>query len=207
MNRRTYRDHHGSVTRFATVLLTLAMIAIPVLAAPSRLGEAIGRFVSSHGDGWIAWSVPIADPSIEICCSTDDDSTVPCRLGGRNWGLSTRESSRRSSSSLRVYARFENGELDRIRLFSDSCMIDATGEKVEDAGDVDSAESIALLQGWLSREGRIPERSLSAIALHAGPAAELAVERVASSPRTTSVSAVRRSSGWVEREVIADSTT
>jgi len=75
-----------------------------------------------------------------------------------------------------ILFRVENNALNRIRTLSPNCEIDAGGVPVHWLNDVQPAQSVALLTSL------VPEReagggALQAIAVHADPAADAALER------------------------------
>ncbi len=71
-----------------------------------------------------------------------------------------------------ILFRVEANAVSRIRALSPECEIDAGGDPVHWIADVQPAESVALLATFVPGDGAV-----KAIALHAGPAADAALER------------------------------
>ncbi|HTS29798.1 MAG TPA: HEAT repeat domain-containing protein [Bryobacteraceae bacterium] len=76
-----------------------------------------------------------------------------------------------------ILFRIENNQLNRIRTLSPDCEIDAGGVPVHWLTDVQPAQSVALLVSLMADRDRIGESPITAIAQHADPAAEQALER------------------------------
>src|SRR3954466_12022000 len=76
-----------------------------------------------------------------------------------------------------ILLRVENNALNRIRTLSPNCEIDAGGVAVHWLNDVQPAQSIALLTSLVPEREGGGSGALQAIAMHADPAAEAALER------------------------------
>jgi len=71
-----------------------------------------------------------------------------------------------------VLYRLEQGQVNRIRMFSEDCLIDAGGRTIQWFTGVKPAESVAVLATYAAAPNRKPSDSaLSAIAMHADPTA------------------------------------
>ena len=88
------------------------------------------------------------------------------------------------SDRLRVLLRAEAGRVGKIRTFSEDCPVDAGGLPLVWIEDVRPAESVALLVSLVGqpRDGatggkRLDDGALAAIAFHADPSADAALER------------------------------
>ncbi len=81
-----------------------------------------------------------------------------------------------------VLLRIEGGAVERVRAVSADCEIDAGGVPVHWLNDVQPAQSVALLESLAGKTGN----AVFAIAMHADPAADTALERflAASEPQT-----------------------
>jgi HEAT repeat protein len=88
-----------------------------------------------------------------------------------------------------ILFRIVSGAVDRIRALSPDCEIDAAGVPVHWLADVRPADSVALLATFDMNQ------ALTAIAMHADPAADAALERfvAAGQPET----ARRRAAFWL----------
>ena len=100
---------------------------------------------------------------------------------------------------LQVMFRIEDNHVTKIRPISGDCQLDADGVPLRWIRDVRPAESIAFLESFVTSDTEHRrEGAVAAIALHADPAADAALERL---PRRTSPSRCARkpSSGWARR--------
>jgi hypothetical protein len=73
--------------------------------------------------------------------------------------------------------RVENNTVDRVRALSPNCEIDAGGVPVHWLEGVAPAQSIELLSSLVAHRERIGDGALLAIAMHADPAADTALEK------------------------------
>jgi HEAT repeat protein len=77
-------------------------------------------------------------------------------------------------AGLVVLMRVASGRVERVRAYTDDCVLDAEGRLVVWLEGVPPAESVALLKELLSdaaRSEQIAEEALTALALHAAPEA------------------------------------
>lgn len=140
---------------------------------------------------WIAWSVPANESGRDTCCSSGDGAgreRCGCRLEdmhGLNGGTPEQGDGKvllEGGDRLVVLARAESGAVGRVAAYSAACEIDAGGLHVTVLEGVKPAESVALLAGLAARAD-VPKRAsdgaLTALALHAGSAADAAVAALA----------------------------
>ncbi|MGO4884302.1 MAG: HEAT repeat domain-containing protein [Bryobacteraceae bacterium] len=81
---------------------------------------------------------------------------------------------------LQVMFRIEGNRVTKIRPISGDCQLDADGVPLRWIRDVRPAESIAFLESFVTSDTeRRREGALAAIALHADPAADAVLERIA----------------------------
>jgi hypothetical protein len=76
-----------------------------------------------------------------------------------------------------ILFRVDSGAVERIRTLSPDCEIDAGGLPVHWLADVKPAESVALLDAFATQRERVMDGAMSAIASHADPAADAALQR------------------------------
>jgi hypothetical protein len=76
-----------------------------------------------------------------------------------------------------VLFRVENNALDRVRALSPYCEIDAGGLPVHWLNDVQPAQSVALLASLIPERERTGDGALHALAVHADPSADAALDR------------------------------
>jgi HEAT repeats len=76
-----------------------------------------------------------------------------------------------------ILFRVDGGAVERIRTLSPECEIDAGDLPVHWLADVKPAESVALLDTFATQRERFTDGALAAIASHADPAADAALQR------------------------------
>lgn len=165
---------------------------------------------------WIGYAVPVADRSRVQCCWTGTNGTTyvsgsmnwsdaPCcgscriepsdtpapgrqaPLSGGQQGPVKLEGSERMVVMLRIADR----QIQRLRTFSEDCELDAGGRRVHWLQDVAGADSVAFLESLIGteadRRNRITNAALGALSMHAEPAAQAAIERLARSHQTPAI--------------------
>jgi HEAT repeat protein len=180
-------------------------------SAGSPLAQSFQALVAAQGAGadnvtWIGYAVPIVDNERIMCCfdggttwingnvvnSNGQTCCRTCRLepsadgtsmarrapSGTGTNVVRLEPSDRMIILFRVVAR----EIDRVRVFSEDCELDAGGRQVIWLNDVRPADSVALLESFTAstqgRRDRVTDGAISAIALHGDPSADSALERL-----------------------------
>jgi HEAT repeat protein len=85
-------------------------------------------------------------------------------------------------TQMTVLLRISERRVERVRMFSEDCQLDAGGRRVVWLDTVRPADSIAYLESLLNpqaeRRDRVTEGAISAIALHADAAADASLERL-----------------------------
>ena len=179
------------------LLLSLAMtlLAAPIGAQPQVTNGVVqpltldGGFARAALDGfaaksttaWIGYAVPALDGDRRSCCWDGDAAGCcqACRLepggpsgttsaGGNRSGVVSLE-----SRPLHVLIRLDSGRVDRIRVFSHDCALDAGGLTVHWLPNVSPAESVTVLGSFLTpaSPNRLADGALVALAMHREPAA------------------------------------
>lgn len=154
---------------------------------------------------WIGYAVPATSGRHQMCCGsyTDDGSDRccgRCRLeggAGNNFSVDSDDhptAKLEASPHVLILFRVENKKVEKVRPFSADCELDAGGRTVYWLTDVPPEESVALLASLVGARGgalpddesdgddepsRLADGALTAIAMHAGPAADAALERFA----------------------------
>ncbi len=86
------------------------------------------------------------------------------------------------SERMVVLLRVAERQIERIRVFSEDCELDAGGRPVTWLDPVRAADSIAMLETLVvqveGRRDRVPDAAISAIALHGDSAADASLERL-----------------------------
>ena len=179
---------------------------ITAQAAGSPFERSFRALVSAQPDVmWIGYSVPVVDGERMMCCfdggTTFVNGTVvisdgrsccrACRLepAADGTSMATRASSGagatvrlQGSERMTVLFRVAAREIERVRVFSDDCELDAGGRQVLWLDGVRTGDSIALLESLTAgdrRPDRIVDSVVSAIALHGDAAADASLGRLA----------------------------
>jgi hypothetical protein len=111
------------------------------------------------GPFWAAWQEPIVPGRRGSLCD-DHWTEAPVRLEG--------------PTALLVLVRIENAQVDQLRVASPDCRFDGGGLAFHWITGVPPAESVAWLKSQVTEKS--PDRAILPLALHAGPAAEQALD-------------------------------
>jgi hypothetical protein len=128
---------------------------------------------------WVGYAVPIVDGEHHMCCSGGPGECCGgCRLepGASGVVMDTGSTGRvrlEPSDVFFVLYRVERGQVERIRIFSEECGLDAGGRTIHWLTGVRPAESVEVLASYATGESprRLADSALSAIAMHDEPAA------------------------------------
>ncbi len=130
---------------------------------------------------WVGYAVPVVDGEHRMCCWSGEagECCGGCRLEPGSAGgvfierAGTGPVRLEPSDVFFVLYRVERGHVERIRMFSEECGLDAGGRTIHWLAGVRAADSVALLESYASGESsrRLADSALSAIAMHAEPAA------------------------------------
>jgi HEAT repeat protein len=181
--------------------------------AGSSLDATFRRLVAAQADAaWIGYSVAAVNRNEgRTCCSGDtwiSDGMVFTNGRLATCGLESSSTTRRSTDqpavmqnpvrlegpdSIVVLFRVEEKAVQRIRIVSPDCELDAGGRTVQWLDGVSGPDSIKLLSTFVSntqvKSDRLTDVAISAIAMHRDDAADVELERLA---RTDSPEYVRK---------------
>jgi HEAT repeat protein len=175
--------------------------------AGSAFAQSFRDLVSRQADvAWIGYEVPVVDSERMMCCFSGDGNWIngtvfssdgsrccgACRLEPASDGTSMANRAPRGtgagviklepSDRMRVLFRINGGAVERIRVFSEDCELDAGGRALTWLESVRPADSVALLESFAApaegRRDRLSDSAISAIALHGDPAADASLERL-----------------------------
>ena len=128
--------------------LCLAVVATPAFAAELTLPK----------DGWTSWQVEAVEGAPEWCCwsgrGDSDASRASCKLDQDSGNFGSRD--KQTTDSVRVYARLAGGKVERLRVLSATCPVEAR-TPIHELGDVavdDSAHWLTALSNaanWTSQ--------------------------------------------------------
>jgi hypothetical protein len=172
--------------------------------AASPLAQSFRALVSSQADvAWVGYAVPVADRDRVMCCfgnnyiSGDVSGNACCGVCTLENSSGTTMSSRTQGTSpsgavklegpdrMFVLFRIADRRVDRVRVFSEDCRLDAGGRPVKWIENVRPAESVALLESLVGTasdsKDRVSNNAIMAISLHAEPSALETLFRIARS--------------------------
>jgi HEAT repeat protein len=172
-------------------------------AAAGNLDATFRRLVAAQSEpGWIGYAVPIISRSDgRLCCSGDtwvSDGIVFSNGRIATCGLEpSTPSTRRTSDqpaqmqnpvrlegpdSVVVLYRVEEKAIQRIRIFSPDCELDAGGRTIQWLDGVSGPDSVRLLATFVSKaevkSDRLTDAAISAIAMHRDDAADVTLEHL-----------------------------
>ena len=145
------------------------------------------RAVAARGDAaWVGYRVSMVPGPRRICCDDTISNAPPsagmCRLeGGGGSSMDTGDIRDRYGTRITlehptefiVFARLEQGVVDRVRTFTPDCDVDATGIPLVWLNDVKPDESVAWLASLVAadpgggdRHDRVGRSAMAALALH-----------------------------------------
>lgn len=158
---------------------------LETLTASGNIRQQI-EVLAGHqtGTAWIAYSVPSVGSHHTICCFDGDwqdhGCCGTCHLESEHntYSGSRDDCDDIEQKSLAVFYRVEDKKVDSIRIFSENCAVDAGGLPVTLITGVDPRGSIDYLTTFVSSDSsRLSNRALDAIAEHADPSADAALDR------------------------------
>ena len=168
-----------------------------------NLDATFRRLVAAQAEpGWIGYSVPVVNRSEgRLCCTGDtwiSDGIVFTNGRLATCGLEPSTTTTRRPAdqpaqmqnpvrlegpeNVVVLYRIEEKAVQRIRIFSPDCELDAGGRAIQWLEGVTGADSVKLLATYVSKaevkSDRITDAAISAIAMHRDDAADVALERL-----------------------------
>ena len=136
-------------------------------------------------DGWTSWQVEAVEGAPDWCCWSSWDnregSRTACRLDDRGNSASR---DRTTIDAMRVYARVAAGSVERVRVLSATCPVEAA-TPVHELGNVSTDDSARWLVALFGRSGdaarndNLGESLLAALATHRGDVAHNALVAMA----------------------------
>ena len=170
----------------------LAILAVPLLSQDAlrnariteRAGtieDAVRRALKEATEpAWITWSVPQSGRSF-CCCDGPGRREGACTLEeDHDFGSSSDDRASVPPTVMQVFLRISTGRMERLRVLSEGCVIDAGGRSVVRLRGVGPRESLeflaALASGRDDASGRLTDPALMAIAHHADDGADAVLE-------------------------------
>jgi HEAT repeat protein len=139
------------------------------------------RRLCCNGDTWISDGIVFVNGRLATCGLEPGDRAVRTSQGQAvpNQGPIRLE----GPETMVVLFRVEEKAVQRIRLFSPDCELDAGGRTIQWLDGVNSADSVKLLGTFVTKaelkSDKLTDAAISAIAMHKDEAADVALERLA----------------------------
>ena len=132
-------------------------------------------------NGWASWEVPAVADAPAWCCheSRSTPATKPtCKLDEKDHGYVSRDDS--TTTAVRIYARFADGKLERLRSLAADCPVQTNSEiRTLAASEQASVEWLtSLLEGTANTDKRSRSDIMAALAVHRTPLAYDVLARV-----------------------------
>ena len=137
---------------------------------------------------WVGYAVPIIPGDRQMCCWNDNVRGCFLEPHANNVTVVVTQNQTvklEGPTHLVVLYRVENRQVGKIRSFSPECELDAGGLPFVWLTGVSGAESVRMLEGIVKatavatrEQSRRADAAVSAIAMHADPAAETALEEL-----------------------------
>src|SRR5258706_4144863 len=157
--------------RTAPLALGFTLAAAAVFAAPPEVshgrieplggGGPLASRVESIGSRWVAWSIPAREHSGFTCS---------CSLDGDNFNMRSNDDDVRIAIDHHdVFVHLTDHRVDRIRVFTPTCHLEASGHTIYWIENVPPEESIGYLHDVARTSGsRAREHALVALFMQAG---------------------------------------
>ena len=131
---------------------------------------AVAAELALPRDGWSSWQVTAVDEAPDWCCwsstwSRGAVTSKPCRLDSDRDSHGNRD--HETTDAVRIYARTAGGKVNRVRVFSPNCPVEAA-TPIKDLGSIAEDDSARWLIGLVKQHG---EEVLPALAMHRGAVA------------------------------------
>jgi hypothetical protein len=165
---------HGSRLAAALYLAQLALAS-----------HAYSAELTLPANGWTSWEVAAVDAAPAWCCwnNSKDASPTACRLDSDNDNFGSRGNA--TTDTVSVYAHLMNGKVDRLRVLSAACPVEAA-TPIHKLGSVPTDNSarwlIDLTKQSNTQAGtrrNFSESLLAALAIHRGSVADDALAAIA----------------------------
>ncbi|MEN3338419.1 MAG: hypothetical protein V7647_2095 [Acidobacteriota bacterium] len=185
--------------------------SVTTVSVGSPFPQAFRSLVSSQTElAWIGYAAPVVDPDRLLCCDGPGRGTGGAFVSGGGvqgngmpFGACRLESAPTApgsqparageaalpagpvrlegSARIAVLFRIVGASVERIRVVSTDCVLDAGGRPLHWIDAVPPADSVALLESYAAAaagSGRVIDGAMAAIALHRDESADRALERL-----------------------------
>ena len=141
-----------STITFLAILLAARITNGVVNTAPAQ--HDLRHQIESFADGWVGYQLP-----------TDGDKHCYCSYGD---SINISDDLHVATSQVDVFFRVTNHQIDRVRLRSESCDLDAEGRPVTFLQGVDPATNVGFLDSLVREGNDDPKHALVALAISKG---------------------------------------
>jgi len=165
-----------------------------VMAGCALASQATAAELTPPRDGWASWQVEAVEGAPDWCCWSSwdhrDGTRKACRLDEEQGNSSNRDHV--TIDAVRVYARMAGGKVERVRVLSASCPVEAK-TPIQELGNIATDDSARWLVGLTkpgnggSMRGDAGENVMAALAMHRGALAQDALSTIARSDSRTEV--------------------
>lgn len=178
----------------------LALMTLPLTAGRPSIANAQLTNVSAAGDlgaqiraastPWVAYAVPALNGDTISCCY-NSGRTCTTYLEGGNFSTSINSNDddrgpALAAGELYVFYRHAGRDVDRVRIFSANCPIDARNTAITWIDGVNPRQSVAFLASLADDESdKVGRGALDAMALHGDDSATDQLEAIVRSNRST----------------------
>jgi hypothetical protein len=137
---------------------------------------------STDAKVWVGYAIPAVAVKPGLFSYSDCCSDCALENPSNRYSTPDRLSAGGILLDLFLFVRFEHGQVTRVRHLSSDCSIDAAGTNVQWLTGVPPGESISYLLSLIATDTArsFSSEVIAAIAFHADPAADLALERLIS---------------------------
>ncbi len=153
------------------------------LGSLSLAAAAITAELNVPREGWASWEVPAVEEAPDWCCYSASGARQPCALDDQGHGYSSRDDA--TTDTVRVYARFTDGKIDRLHTLAATCPVESDTQ-IQEISGVSADESarwlISLVDGRdldTHRHDRIANDASTALAIHRGDVAHDSLVEIA----------------------------
>lgn len=160
--------------------MNIQAIRIALLCMAGFSTSATAAELTLPRDGWTSWQVEAVEGAPDWCCWSSWDnregSRTACRLEDRGHSASR---DRATIDAMRVYARVAAGKVERVRVLSATCPVEAA-TPIHELGNVATDDSARWLISLANRSSDdLGENALAALATHRGDVAYNALAAMA----------------------------
>jgi hypothetical protein len=146
--------------RTALPALAFALVSLAAAAAPPRItqgrleplgggGALRSRVESVAGPAWVGWSIPARDGRRISCCDNWNGGVAcsSCRLDGDNINITGNNDDdlRVANDHHNLFVRVVDHRIEKVRIFSPNCSLDASGATVYWLEAVPPADTVSLM--------------------------------------------------------------